>query len=259
MMRYFRIIFCAVLMAGLVSFYARQAFPSGIVAGMTREELLGVYPEPDKLTYRTEPNKEWITFNNKEDSSPGEIITFRLVDGKVEGWDLDDRHEFIREYVGEFASGYYRNANSLTGKAILNVLTSLPWKDVLVLTNRKRPVVFVENHSDGPGRIANSTDMRSFKGDPPTCTEGLWIVKLSTELEGADSVDEIESIVAHEMAHYLLDNGMRVSADPASTEKYEREAADLVEKWGFADEMKKARARFGGSRRAVVSTTGGNQ
>jgi hypothetical protein len=224
---------------------------------MTREELLSVYPEQDKLTYRLEPGKEWITFLDKEEGSPGEIITFRLVEGKVEGWGVDGRAEFIREYLGEFASGYYQNGNSLTRKAILNVLTSIPWKDVLVLTNRRRPVVFVENHSDGPGRIANSTDMRSFKGDPPTCTEGLWIVKLSTELEGAGSVDEIESIVAHEMAHYLLDNGRRISADPAGTGKYEREAAGLVEKWGFADEMQKARARFGGARREGISTAGG--
>ena len=68
----------------------------GIVyVGMPKEDLYKTgFTELLQKDYRQEDNEEWITFSDWTTEKSGDLITFHLIDGKVEGW---QRHGQMQE------------------------------------------------------------------------------------------------------------------------------------------------------------------
>jgi hypothetical protein len=65
-----------------------------VYEGMPREDLYKVFTDLQQKDYRKEGNEEWITFSDWTTEERGDLITFHLVDGRVEGW---ERHEKSKE------------------------------------------------------------------------------------------------------------------------------------------------------------------
>jgi hypothetical protein len=118
---------------------------------------------------------------------------------------------------------------------------NLPKDVYLKVTDRQRPVLFTEVHPEGTARFANTADIIVPPGDVPAFRYGLTIIKLSTELEEAGSIDPIAGIIAHELGHKYLDHAIKGGV----TCQTERETNALVKTWGFEKEFKAASAMFG--------------
>lgn len=65
-----------------------------VYKGMPKEDLYKVFTDLTRKDYRQEGNEEWITFSDWTTEESGDLITFHLVDGKVEGW---QRHGQMQE------------------------------------------------------------------------------------------------------------------------------------------------------------------
>jgi hypothetical protein len=157
---------------------------------------------------------------------------------KKEVTPIPDRTKAMEEHLNEFCSLQH---SPLIFTAIKNVLYKMPYEDFVNVTNRKRPVLFIEMYDAGTARFANSQEFMISKNDPPCCQEGFTIVKLGMGLNAAKSTAPIEGIVAHELAHRILDHIRKgnVSCDS------EREANALIKKWGFKKEFQEASEQFG--------------
>ena len=166
-------------------------------------------------------------------------MSIHLTDNTITSWELNDRRELIREYLYEFAPQIFADECPLIYQAITEVFLRLPEDVFLQLTDRSYPVVFVEYHHSGLGRLANSTDVWNLPMDPPTFTKGFYLVKLNLELNSVSDPSEIEAIIAHELAHRVLGHGSR-----EYSLELEREANRLIKKWGFEEEFLKAKERF---------------
>ncbi len=58
-----------------------------IYIGMSKEDLYKVLSEVQQIDHRQEGSEEWITFSDWTTEERRDLITFHLVDGKVEGWE----------------------------------------------------------------------------------------------------------------------------------------------------------------------------
>ncbi len=210
----------------------------GISVGISEQKLFKVYPFKTARTYRQEGKDQWVTFNEPARGVTLNLITFHLSQGVVESWAKDDRDEVITEYLGEFCSlqGFPKIYT-----AIKDVLKKIPYKDFLNVTSRRRPVIFVEVYDSGTARFASSQEMIISQQEPPCCQEGFTLMKLGLGLDGGKSSTEIEGVVAHELAHRVLDHIINGNVDCNA----EREANALIKKWGFGEEFKAASAAFG--------------
>ena len=211
-----------------------------LAKGMLREEVFELYKIENERTYRTAEEEEWLSFNHTDGSGDNGIISIHLENERVIDWTINDRDEIVEEYLSEFCSGAFKNYHPKTYQAIKSVLLKLPKEDFMDITRRSYPVIFIEAHYTGQGRFANSSDLWQQEGDPPTFTEGIWITKLSTEMEKIGSVAAIEGVVAHELAHKKLDNGKK-----KFTNELQMLANTLVVAWGFEKEFKEAQEIFG--------------
>ena len=208
--------------------------------GLSRQEFLEKYPKISARTYRSVNSEEWLTYN--WDSEGFHAVTFHLKEGKVLDWTMDNRPEIVEEYLGEFCSRAFVQGYPKIYSAIKAALTKIPHDVFLAVTDRSRPVIFTEYHYTGIGRFANSSNIFSFEDDAPSMTDGLTMIKLSVELEDkAESSQEIEGIILHELAHRVLDHAKK----EIRTCQMEREANNLVKSWGFGEEFQKAKATFG--------------
>jgi len=153
-------------------------------------------------------------------------------------WKVNHRAEFIKEYLDEFC--FYQEP-SLIYRAIKDVLLRMPVKDFLNVTNRRRPVLFTEFYVDGTARFASSSEFIVNPGDPPCCKEGFTLVKLGMSLGLARTPGPIEGVVAHELAHRVLDSIRKGNVNCDA----ERAANALIKKWGFRKEFKEASQLFG--------------
>jgi hypothetical protein len=90
------------------------------------------------------------------------------------------------------------------------------------------------------GKWANSAGIFVEPNDPPTFTKGIWIVKLNTQMNEVNSVEAIEGVVLHELAHKVLEH-----QGGTFNPEIEREANRLVKKWGFERQFLKAKEFFG--------------
>jgi len=149
-----------------------------------------------------------------------------------------DRPEVIREYLAEFC--FYQEP-SLIYQAIKDVLLRMPYKDFLNVTNRQRPILFTEFYDSGTARFASSSEFMVAKDAPPCCQEGFTIIKLGMGLGLAKTPGPIEGVVAHEIAHRVLDSIRKGNVNCDA----ERAANHLIIKWGFKKEFKEASRLFG--------------
>lgn len=149
-----------------------------------------------------------------------------------------DRREVIKKYLGEFCSF---EESSTIYQAIDNVLQRMPYKDFLKVTNRRRPVIFTEFYDSGTARFASSSEFVVLPGDVPCCQEGFTLVKLGLSLGISQTKEPIEAVVAHELAHRVLDHVRKGNVNCDA----ERQSNVLIQKWGFKQEFQEARHLFG--------------
>jgi len=209
-----------------------------MLMGMDEGDFLKIYPQNNWRDFRHEGPEDWLTYNEPLDDPFHEVITFYFNNEKLTSWKINDRPEVIKEYLGEFS--FYQDP-SIIYQAIKDVLLRMPYQDFLNVTNRQRPVIFTEFYSEGTARFASSSEFIVTKDDPACCSEGFTMVKLGMSLELATTPGPIEGVVAHEIAHRVLDsirNG-NVNCDA------ERAANALIKKWGFKEEFKEASQLFG--------------
>jgi hypothetical protein len=220
------------------------AFPKGqiqvygVYAGMQESDFLKAYPKDDLRGLRHEGVDDWLTYNKPVDDPSHQIITFYFQDEKLIQWKIDDRPEFIREYLGEFC---FYQAPSLIYQAVKDVLLRMPYKDFLNVTDRQRPMLFTEFYDSGTARFASSSEFIVNADDPPCCKEGFTIIKLGMSLGLAKTPGPIEGVVAHEIAHRVLDSIRKGNVNCDA----ERAANALIKKWGFRKEFKEASQLFG--------------
>jgi hypothetical protein len=213
----------------------------GIYAGMPQEDFFRVFPRKQARTSREDTGGIWISYAQPLSGTAQGVITFHIKDGKVAGWAENDRREVVAEYMGEFCSAGTPGGGSKTYEAIRDVLELMPLKAFLNVTERSRPVLFTEYYDSGTAAFANSTELLSDPEDAPAFGEGLMIMKLSTALDSAESPSPIKGVVAHELAHHVLDHARQGAGTCAA----EREANRLVKDWGFESEYEAASRMFG--------------
>ncbi len=149
-----------------------------------------------------------------------------------------DRAEAIKEHLYEFCS---YPEDSLVYQAIHNVLQRMPYDDFVYVTNRQRPIIFTEFYDAGTARFASSSEFFVTPGTPPCCQEGFTLIKLGMGLGLAKTTAPIEGVVAHEIAHRVLESIKKGNIDCQE----EKAANDLIRKWGFKKEFKEASRLFG--------------
>lgn len=150
----------------------------------------------------------------------------------------NDRARAVEQYLNEFCS---LQGFPVIYTAIKDVLQRIPDEDFLKITDRRRPVLFTEFYDSGTARFASSQEFIVSKDDRPCCQEGFTIIKLGLGLGKSKTPGPIEGVVAHELAHRVLDHIRQGHVDCDA----ERAANALVKQWGFAKEFKEAGKMFG--------------
>ncbi len=210
----------------------------GVFTGMEEDRFFKIYPMAKARTYRQNGPDEWVTFNEPLKNNFHGVVTFYIQNGKISQWKLNDRPEVIEEYLGEFCS---LQGFPIIYTAIKDVLQRMPYGDFLNVTGRQRPVIFTEFYDSGTARFASSSEFIISKNDPPCCREGFTIVKLGLGLGLAKTPVAVEGVVAHELAHRVLDSIRKGHVDCDA----ERAANRLIKKWGFTKEFREASKIFG--------------
>lgn len=210
----------------------------GVFIGMQEGDFLKNFPQNRIRDLRHVGVDDWLTYNEPMDDPFHEEVTFYFQNERLIQWRLNDRPEVIKEYLNEFS--FYQDP-SLIYKAIYEVLLRMPYQDFLYVTNRQRPVLFTEFYDSGTARFASSSEFIVTENDPPCCSGGFTIIKLGMGLGLARTPGPIEGVVAHEIAHRVLEHIKKgdVSCDA------ERASNALIKKWGFKKEFKEASRLFG--------------
>jgi len=209
-----------------------------VYADMPQSDFFDIYPKDKLRNLRHNGPDEWMTYNEPIDDPFHGLVTFYFHDGKVTQWKSDDRPEVIKEYLDEFC--FYQDP-SLIYQAIKDVLLRMPYRDFLNVTNRQRPVLFTEFYVEGTARFASSSEFIVTQDTPPCCKQGFTLVKLGMSLGLAKTPAPIEGVVAHEIAHRVLDSIRKGNVNCDA----ERAANALIKKWGFGEEFKEASRLFG--------------
>lgn len=233
-------------LAGIFLLFASLALASpkydmdahGVFAGMQEGDFLKVYPLEKIRDLRHEGPNDWLTYNEPINDPFHSTVTFYFQNDKLNQWKLNDRPEVVKEYLSEFS--FYQDP-SLTYQAISEVLSRMPYNDFLSVTRRQRPMLFTEFYSEGTARFASSSEFIVNEGNPPCCSEGFTLVKLGMSLGLAKTPIPIEGVVAHEIAHRVLDTIKKGNVNCDA----ERAANVLIRKWGFKKEFKEASRLFG--------------
>lgn len=148
------------------------------------------------------------------------------------------REKMVEAYLSEFCSGNFKEGRIAT--AIRAVMMRLPPEALVTVMDRKRPVLFTEVYDEGTARFASSTDVIVTAKDVPAFQQGMTILKISTALEKG-TTEAVMGIVAHELAHRVLDNVRRGDVSCQA----EREANRLIKSWGFTREYEAASLEYG--------------
>ncbi len=212
-----------------------------VSVGMDKNALAKIYPKPKARTYRQSGTQEWLTFNYPLKTHARDVVSFHLNKNKVKDWQINNRAEVINEYLSEFSSQAFVQSFPIIERAIRDVLERMPWEDFLKVTDRRRPVLFTEVFDSGTAQFANSSEIISLTDDAPAFQDGLTIIKLSTGLNGASNQQAVEGVIAHELAHRVLEHVKKGKRSCAA----EREANNLIKQWGFANEYQEASKTFG--------------
>jgi hypothetical protein len=171
------------------------------------------------------------------------IVCLILSSGCVAGHRLDltqsgDRVIAVDRYLDEFCSAAFKGTR--IGTAIRDVMMQLPASDLAIVMDRRRPVLFTEIYDSGTARIASSAEIIVTDKDVPAFQRGMTIIKINTLLENG-SPEAVMGIVAHELAHRVLDH---VRKGHVSCQA-EREANRLVKAWGMTKQYEAASQQFG--------------
>jgi hypothetical protein len=229
----------AFLLCGPLAFASQNdASIHGVFVGMQEGDFLVIYPQHQLRDLRHEGINDWLTYNVPFDDPLHEIVTFYFQDDKLTQWKINDRPEVVKEYLGEFS--FYRDPDVIY-KAIEAVLLRMPYEDFLNVTNRQRPVLFTEFYDSGTARFASSSEFIVTKDDPPCCAQGFTMVKLGMGLGLSKTPGPIEGVVAHELAHRVLDSIRKGNVNCDA----ERASNALIKRWGFKKEFKAASKLFG--------------
>jgi hypothetical protein len=205
---------------------------------MPESDFLQIYPKNGLRNFRHEGADDWLTYNQPLNDPFHAVVTFYFHNEKLLQWKSDDRPEVVKEYLDEFC--FYQEP-SLIYRAVKDVLERMPYNDFLSATRRERPMLFTEFYVEGTARFASSSEFVVTKDSPPCCKEGFTIVKLGMSLGLAKTLGPIEGVVAHEIAHRVLDSIRKGHTDCNA----ERRANRLIRQWGFKKEFKEASRLFG--------------
>ncbi len=244
--RVYGVLLLVLMLSSIAYIYAFWHFKSvdkvkSVYAGMLKNVFDDIYPSRAARTSRLEGADEWITFNEPFDKVDQNMVTFHFYKGRLKDWRLDDRAEVIEEYLGEFCSQGIVQGMPKIHTALKNVLRGMSLKDFLQVTDRQRPVLFTEYYYTGTARFANTSEIIASEDDAPAFEKGITIIKLGDALNEAETSAPIEGVLAHELAHRVLDHVKKGRV--TCTE--EREANALIKQWGFADQFAKASKLFG--------------
>jgi len=141
-----------------------------ISVDMLKSDFHNYYPMKSARTYRIENNKTWISYDYYKNNKTHDIITFYFLDNKLANWELNNRAEITHEYVSEFVSGTIIGVHPKIFKAIKNVLNKLPKDAFTTLTDRNRPVIFLDYYTKGIARYAGSLEYLVRDEDPHSFT-----------------------------------------------------------------------------------------
>ena len=234
-----------VLVGGLLLIFPRSsaayednALIEDVYVDMQESDLLKIYLKNELRDMRHEGVNDWLTYNEPTHDPLHALITFHFQKEKLVSWKFNDRPEVIKEYLEEF---FFYQEPSLIYHAVKDVLLRMPYKDFLNVTNRERPILFTEFYDSGTARFASSSEFIVTPDDPPCCKEGFTIVKLGMGLGLAKTPGPIEGVVAHEIAHRVLDSIRKGNVNCDA----ERAANRLIKKWGFKKEFREASQLFG--------------
>jgi hypothetical protein len=161
------------------------------------------------------------------------------------------RSQRLEQYLTEFSSGDFAMGEGKIRKAITRVLEKMPYRDFLKVTDSRRPIIFTEVWDTGTARFASSTEMIFEKNQTPCCQNGFTIVKLSMALNDGP-IEAIEGVVAHEVAHRVLENIRHGHVDCRA----ERASNRLIKRWGLKSEFEEAKNVFGTKKGDSVSCQG---
>ena len=151
------------------------------------------------------------------------------------------RAKAVDAYLAEFSAGSFMN--SKIGPAIRDVMMRLPEDALRKVMDRRRPVLFVDVYSSGTSRFASSSEVIVTEKDVPVFQQGMTLIKVSDALAEGSS-EAIKGIVAHEIAHRVLDH-LRLNHVSCQAE---REANRLIKSWGFIKEFEAASKEFGNAK-----------
>ena len=158
--------------------------------------------------------------------------------GRLEQSVAPTRSKVVEAYLAEFSAPSF--LNSKIGPAIREVMMRLPEAALTKVLDRRRPVMFVDVYSGGTGRFASSSEVVVSPKDAPAFQEGMTLIKISDALTDGSS-EAIKGIIAHEIAHRVLDH---IRLNHVSCQS-EREANRLIKSWGFTREYEAASKEFG--------------
>ncbi len=158
--------------------------------------------------------------------------------GRMDLSSQEARATAVDGYLAEFSTPSFMD--SKIGPAIREVMMRLPEEALKKVMDRRRPVLFVEVYSSGTAKFASSSEVIVTEKDLPAFQQGMTLIKISDAL-AVGSSDAIMGIVAHEVAHRVLDH---VRRDHVSCES-ERETNRLIKAWGFVKEFEAASKEFG--------------
>jgi len=158
------------------------------------------------------------------------------------------KEDRIKRYIAEFVSGDIRLNYPQIFKALINTVEKLPDDVFDEISNRERPVVFLNSITSGIARFAHSNEFTVEEDDPPTFSGGFFVIILGDELNNAENVEAIEGVIAHEIAHRYLENikAYNAGAEPCALE---RKANHTIQEWGFSEEFAQAKDVFGAKKR----------
>jgi len=210
----------------------------GVTIGINEGDFLKIYPQNKLRDFRHAGVDDWLSFNEPLDGASHDVVTFYFQDQKLIRWALNDRPEIVKEYLAEFC--FYQDPDVIY-KAVRDVLLRMPYDDFLNATRRQRPMLFTEFYDSGTARFASSSEFIVNDNDPPCCKEGFTIIKLGMGLGLSKTPGPIEGVVAHEIAHRVLDTIRKGNVNCDA----ERAANRLIRKWGFKKEFKQASQLFG--------------
>ena len=150
----------------------------------------------------------------------------------------EQRAKAVDAYLDEFSTQSFKE--SKIGPAIRAVMMRMPADALKIMMNRRRPVLFVEVYSSGTARFASSSEVMVTAKDKLAFQEGMTLIRISDALAGGSS-EAIMGIVAHEIAHRVLDH---IRQNHVSCQA-EKEANRLIKSWGFTKEFEAASQEFG--------------